>query len=299
MTDDPRENGNEFEEEQMPSGNTRKMLYWIVPIAVLLIVVIIFGGNLFKNEDARYNQLIKEADVAFNTGKYQQAREHYREASEIKPSIKYPRERLLEIDSLMQEKDRDKMYQNAIQEAESLLASLENLEGEKLREKYQEVLRYFIKASKIKPDKQYPREKITRIEDYLEGRIEEKPVAGIEPEEKVKEVAKERVTGSAAEEKRDKPEAEKKKTTPPPPEKTAGEATGRFHIIVGAFQNKDNAVRYSRKMEQEGFDSRLIPIKGGTLNAVTCGSFKTMQEASRALEKVQREIKENAWILEH
>lgn len=296
MAENFQRNNDDIEETQIPSGNTKKMLYWIVPIAVIVIVVIIFGGNIFKNEDARYNELIKEADIAFNAGKYEEAKEHYMEASEIKPVEKYPRQRLSEIKGLTEEKGKTEKYDRAIAEAESLMAAVARSDEDKVREKYQEVMRHYIKASKIKPDQEYPKQKIAQIKDYLSGETEQKPQAGVEiAAEQGKVTQKPEKQQEAAEDVH--PEKTAARETAPSEPSGVKEGEKRFHIIVGAFQNENNAYRYSERIKAKGFDSIIIPIQDGTLNAVTCGSFASRQEASRALAEVQKQVKEDAWIL--
>jgi cell division septation protein DedD len=298
MAKNSRNHNDDMEETSLPSGNIKKILYWIVPIAVIVIVVIIFGGNIFKNEDARYNELIKKADIAFNAGKYEEAKEHYMEASEIKPAEKYPGERLSEIEGMVQEKGKTEMYDKAIAEAESLMVVAASSEGNMAREKYQEVMRYYIKASKIKPDQEYPKEKITQIKNYLSGETEQKPEAGGEITGEQMGVTKKteetKVTTEAVHTQKQAP----REATPSATE-TSGMKEGkkRFHIIVGAFQNENNAYRYSQRLKAKGFDSIIIPIKDGEFKAVTCGSFTTREEASEALTEVQKQVKQDAWIL--
>lgn len=72
----------------------------------------------------------------------------------------------------------------------------------------------------------------------------------------------------------------------------------RFHVIVGAFGSRANAVELRDELVAKGLSSTIIPIRDGTLNAVTYSSFKTKEEALVGLRRVQREYDKNAWILE-
>ena len=86
-------------------------------------------------------------------------------------------------------------------------------------------------------------------------------------------------------------------TAKPKPE-TPDLAGYKFHVIVGAFGVESNAVALSNKLKAQGYQSKTLPIRDGTMTAVTCGSFRTKDEAVVELRRIQREYDKNAWILE-
>jgi len=66
--------------------------------------------------DARYNELIAEADSLFDAGKFEEARSAYEQALALKPDEQYPKDKIAAIDSM-----KNSQYDDAIARADALL----------------------------------------------------------------------------------------------------------------------------------------------------------------------------------
>ncbi|MDL2231229.1 SPOR domain-containing protein [Porphyromonadaceae bacterium OttesenSCG-928-L07] len=67
-------------------------------------------------------------------------------------------------------------------------------------------------------------------------------------------------------------------------------------LIAGCFEYKENADRLSEKLQQEGYDSRIIPYFEN-LYLVSYDGFSTKQEALNALKEISKEKgKEVTWV---
>ncbi|MEX2485047.1 MAG: hypothetical protein WED10_10820 [Brumimicrobium sp.] len=127
-----------------------------------------------KENEAKYNALIKEADGLFESEKYEEALEKYEEALHVpgKQAEEHPNKRLMEIEDILQqlaekeleESQSNQEYQNLLDEAENLT---ENKEYDNAIDKYHEAL-------KIKPEEQFPHDKIEEIKELQKTEQEEK-----------------------------------------------------------------------------------------------------------------------------
>jgi tetratricopeptide (TPR) repeat protein len=104
--------------------------------------------------EAQYLLLIKNADQQFESEDYNQSLSSYKEALAIKPEETYPKERIAEIESIIQKlAEQDRLYSEAISQADQN----RDIEAwEAAIEKYQEAL-------EIKPMQAYPQEQIDII----------------------------------------------------------------------------------------------------------------------------------------
>lgn len=81
-----------------------------------------------KETQAKYDLLIKDADIAFNSGNYEVAKAKYKEALLVKPGEAHPTQRLTEIDEILRKKQeeldaanqKEKDYQKLMSEGEAL-----------------------------------------------------------------------------------------------------------------------------------------------------------------------------------
>ncbi len=112
-------------------------------------------------KDKSYKDAIAKADGLFNQKDYQGAKTSYNAALSIKPGEQYPKDKIAEIDKLLAEQkaaaEKDKSYKDVIANADKYFAN----------KKYEESKREYEKASKIKPEEQYPKDKISEIEGIL------------------------------------------------------------------------------------------------------------------------------------
>lgn len=93
--------------------------------------------------DAKYNAAIKSADGFFKQKSYQAARDNYQKASDLKPGEQYPKDKLAEIEKMLEEQaaveETQKKYEAAIAEGDKLFDA-EDFAGAKA--KYEEALTY-------------------------------------------------------------------------------------------------------------------------------------------------------------
>lgn len=107
---------------------------------------------------AQYDALILEADQLFNAQTYIDSKGKYQEALNIRTEEQYPKDRIAEIDGILQTlADQEALYQQLIQSGEAQLAATS----------YEAALGTFKQAAEIKPEEQYPKDKIAEIERIL------------------------------------------------------------------------------------------------------------------------------------
>jgi len=120
-------------------------------------------------KDKNYNEAIAKADNLFNEKQYENARNEYRTAQTVKPEETYPQQRITEIEknlaTLAQAKKEqdllDRNYANAIQQADRFFTGKTY---DQSKGKYNEALT-------LKPDENYPKERIAEINRILEQQV--------------------------------------------------------------------------------------------------------------------------------
>lgn len=109
----------------------------------------------------KYNDAIAKADAAFNTNDYAGARALYLQASSLKATEQYPKDRIAECDKRLGDAkataDRDAKYKAAIAKGDAAF-NLKNYSGARTA---------FAEASALKSDEQYPKDKIAEIDRLL------------------------------------------------------------------------------------------------------------------------------------
>jgi tetratricopeptide (TPR) repeat protein len=111
-----------------------------------------------QSENNEYAGALSNADALFGEKKYEEANLAYMKASYIKPKEQYPKDRMIEIDSLiMAEKGLLAEYNKNIAAGDRWM---ELKDYDKAKEKYNEAL-------KISPEEKYPRDKLTEIENIV------------------------------------------------------------------------------------------------------------------------------------
>lgn len=117
--------------------------------------------NARKAEDAKYTDAIATGDSLFFAKAWQPAKAKFQAALVLKPKEAYPRNRIAEIDAKLAEMEKDKakeaQYNNLIAKADKGLKD----------KQYQIAKEDYSKASALKPDESYPREKISEIDFIL------------------------------------------------------------------------------------------------------------------------------------
>ncbi|MGB0881372.1 MAG: hypothetical protein ACPGSO_00355 [Vicingaceae bacterium] len=132
-----------------------------------------------KAKEAKYQGLIAAADNLLGSKNYEGAKAKYNEALSIKSGEQYPKEKITEIDGILaeiakkkaEEKAKQAKYDGLIATADKML-STKNYTGAK--GKYNEALG-------VKPNEQYPKTKLTEIDEILAE------IARKEAEKKAKE----------------------------------------------------------------------------------------------------------------
>ncbi|MCX7955094.1 MAG: hypothetical protein N3A01_07890, partial [Bacteroidales bacterium] len=105
----------------------------------------------------QYAELIKNGDNAFSQNQLHQAKQFYTDALKIKPNEQYPKDKIAEINEITNKLSIEMNYKLIITQADSLFEKNNLTEA---RSKYEQAL-------KIKPNEQYPKNKIIEIENLL------------------------------------------------------------------------------------------------------------------------------------
>ena len=118
-----------------------------------------------KEKDEKYNSLIALADKAFNDKSYEQAKSKYNEALGVKPSEQHPKNKISEIDGILAELAGKEAAEKAKQEKyNALITAADNALSSK---NYETAKGKYNEALGVKPDEQYPKDKIKEIDDLL------------------------------------------------------------------------------------------------------------------------------------
>ncbi|MCD6111836.1 MAG: hypothetical protein J7J86_01060 [Bacteroidales bacterium] len=105
-----------------------------------------------------YNNSIKNADILLNAKKYQDAINEYKKASDIKPEKNYPKNKIKEINNIINaQKALQKKYNNFIKRGDNFFNT----------NNYTFAKTEYENASKIFPDKKYPKNKLIEIKKIL------------------------------------------------------------------------------------------------------------------------------------
>lgn len=120
--------------------------------------------------DSNYEKLIEKGDMALNSNNFAEAKNYYAQALEIKSGELYPREKINEIQQLMDRKEQEEQlarenqmaYNQKIEEANSLEQS-----GQ-----LEEAIFAYREAINMKPGASMPKQKIAVINQKIEDRKE-------------------------------------------------------------------------------------------------------------------------------
>jgi tetratricopeptide (TPR) repeat protein len=111
-----------------------------------------------KTLEDRYKTAIGKADQLLTSKSYDQAKTEYNNALSIKPGEQYPADKIKEIESIMAEiRAREEAYKTSVLKADQLLAD----------KKFDEARTEYENAQTIKPNEQYPKNKIDEINRKL------------------------------------------------------------------------------------------------------------------------------------
>ncbi|WP_214648362.1 hypothetical protein [Draconibacterium halophilum] len=109
--------------------------------------------------DRKYANLIVQADRLFSASSYTASRENYTEASTLKPEETYPKDKIVEIDKILEQQAIDEKYRNVIVVAD----------GHFRTQDYDDARLQYEIALGVKPDEEYPKEQIRKIDEIREN----------------------------------------------------------------------------------------------------------------------------------
>jgi tetratricopeptide (TPR) repeat protein len=114
-----------------------------------------------KAIDDQYADAIAGADKLLQDKSYDEAKTAYIEAGKIKPAEQYPKDKISEINGIVsaiaKQKTLDDQYRSALAKADQLFTA----------KTYDQAKIEYLNAGNLKPDEQYPKDKITEIDGIL------------------------------------------------------------------------------------------------------------------------------------
>lgn len=111
-----------------------------------------------KADRESYEKAIKAADNHLSNGNLNEALEFYQESMGYIDYEDYPKEKILEIKSILAEKKSlQESYEKLLTDADELLK----------RKNYKRALEAYMKAAELKPGEELPRQKIADLNDFL------------------------------------------------------------------------------------------------------------------------------------
>jgi hypothetical protein len=116
-----------------------------------------------KELEQKYKTVLAKADAAFGVKDYANARPAYMEASEIKASEVYPKDQVKKIDILLAEANKDKELKTKYN------AAIASGDANMLKKDYPAALAAFKEAQSLRPSEPYPNNKISEINNLLDG----------------------------------------------------------------------------------------------------------------------------------
>lgn len=128
-----------------------------------------------QENEAKFNELVSEADKLFDAEDYKASLEKYEEAIKIpgKEMAEHPNMRILELDELMQAEAKEELQKE--QSGEKYKETIAEAESLRENEKYDEAIDKFYEALDLKPDEVYPLDQIDELNVLLkekENKIE-------------------------------------------------------------------------------------------------------------------------------
>ena len=109
-------------------------------------------------KDKNYANLIQQADRFFTGKSYDPSKGKYNEALALKPEETYPKERIAEIDRILEQQIIDEKYRVIIVAADGFFKT----------EKYLQAKTDYEKALTLKAEEQYPKSQLAKIDDILQ-----------------------------------------------------------------------------------------------------------------------------------
>lgn len=128
-----------------------------------------------SKEEEHYQSLLREGKKLKDRGELLDAKARYKQAQKIRPKDAIPQNAIVEIDELLRKREEaeqakmnqaeiDKKYEKIIKDADRAVQN----------EAYEKAIDYYKDALKVKPNEQYPKEKINELENKLRELAEQK-----------------------------------------------------------------------------------------------------------------------------
>lgn len=138
-----------------PLERSRKEVDYIFLRWLLIIFCALpFSLNAQPSIEQFYKDIIKKADIAFDEGKWELSDSLYREANKVKPDEQYPKDKIISLQSKIK-------HQNEFindQFTKMIAVADENYK----KENYNEALKYYKRALKLKPEEKYVKKMIRK-----------------------------------------------------------------------------------------------------------------------------------------
>ena len=110
-----------------------------------------------------YNVQIAIADGLAKKKKYEAAQDAYEKALEIKPKASFPKDKIVAIEKLIKKRDAEKKLSKEMEERYAIL--LKSADEAFNNEKYASARSLYRRAALIAPERTYPIDRISRVED--------------------------------------------------------------------------------------------------------------------------------------
>lgn len=125
-----------------------------------------------KAKNKQYDDLIVSADMSFKSKNYEVSKTAYTDALKLKPTEKYPQDKIKEIDTILAEIAKKKAEEEAAalaekQKNEKYQALIAAADKDFTAKSYDTALKNYNDALSIKPNETYPKNKITEINNLL------------------------------------------------------------------------------------------------------------------------------------
>lgn len=125
--------------------------------------------RLATERDAKYNSYIAQAENLYGKDKLVEAREQYNAALGVKPDEAYPKERIVEIGAKLERLAAEAEQRRRQEELDARYNTLIASADKKFKAKdHAEALKDYKDASGLKPDEQYPIDRIAEVEGLMD-----------------------------------------------------------------------------------------------------------------------------------
>ncbi len=116
--------------------------------------------------DSKYNGLVAQANAAYTSKNYAQAKQFYQMAAEVKPGEAFPGSRISELNTLIAQQQQQQTKQQTIDKAYT--ASIEEANRYYANKQYAEAKEAYQKAASVKPQESVPMQRIAEIDKLVE-----------------------------------------------------------------------------------------------------------------------------------